>query len=193
MNYFIIVYAIAFLVTSCSEQSIHGKWKLREVDLMDVPSQKKRITLDLTKPDKMKTELYEESIPEELRAKSLNTSNKETGGLDTISGADKIKADIEKWVTAALQTSMTLERDNRFNMKSNGLIVPTVTAGWHFGDSLQGNWATHKDTLVLSIGNDTQSYTWKYKIIQLTKKDLKLQELFDGFEGRGNELRFARE
>jgi len=160
---------------------------------MDVPNQKKRITLDLTKPDKMKTDLYKESIPEELQANSTNTSNKEAGGQYNITDVNKIKADIDKWVTTTLQTSMTLDRDNRFNMKSNGLIVPTVTAGWHFGDSLQGKWATNKDTLVLSIGDDIQSYTWKYKIIELSKKDLKLQELFDGFEGRGNELRFVRE
>jgi hypothetical protein len=88
---------------------------------------------------------------------------------------------------------MTLKSDNKFSMRSNGLIVPNAVPGWHFGDTLQGRWTKVKDKLVLSVGDDKHSYKWIFKVLQLTSKDLTLQELFDGFEGRGNELRFVRQ
>ena len=87
---------------------------------------------------------------------------------------------------------MTLTANNKFYMRSNGLIVPTAVPGWHFGDTVQGEWTRNKDTLLLSIGDDKHSYKWKFKILQVTNKDLKLQEVFDVFEGSGNVLWFVR-
>jgi len=88
---------------------------------------------------------------------------------------------------------MTLTADNEFYMRSNGWIVPTAVPGWYFGDTAEGRWTRNKDTLVLTIGDNRQGYTLKFKILQATHKDLKLQEVFDGFERKGNELKFVRQ
>ena len=113
--------------------------------------------------------------------------------MDTTVDENAIRDDIDKYVASALSTNMILKSDNKFYMQSNGLIVPTAVPGWHFGDTLQGTWTKVKDTLILSIGDDKQGYKWKFKVLQVTTKNLKLQELFDGFEGRGNELRCVRQ
>jgi hypothetical protein len=149
---------------------------------MDVSHQKKEVTLDLTDPEKMKSYLYEEAVKVQgLLPDSGDTSKEE------------IKSFIDKYVETFQNTSMKLIGDNSFYMNSFGLIVPTSIPGWHFGDSLEGSWAKSGDTLILSTGDESQSYKWKFKILQLTNKELKLQEFFDGFDGRGNELRFVRQ
>jgi len=191
----LLLILVIILITSCSGQSLSGQWKLRQVDMMDVPNQRKQFTLDLTKPEKMKTDLYEASLLKEqgLKTDSINALNDEIDDMVTTVDVSTMKAEIEKFVTSAINTSLTLRSDNKFYMKSNGLIVPTAAPGWHFGDTLQGKWIKNKDTLVLSIGDNKQDYTWKFKILQVTNKDLRIQEIFDGFEGRGNELGFIRQ
>jgi hypothetical protein len=190
----LLLFSAIILTTSCSGQSLSGRWKLKQVDLMDVPNQTKKFTIDLSKPDKMKALLYEANIPEEnIKVDSLSLDNDEDNSIDTSLDVDEMKADIDKYVASAINTSMMLKSDNKFYMRSNGLIVPTAVPGWHFGDTLQGRWTKVKDTLVLSIGDDKQGYKWKFKVLQVTSRDLKLQEVFDGFEGRGNELRFVRQ
>ena len=162
---------------------------------MDVPHQKKQFTLDLSSPDKMKAVLYEanlanEEVPE---IDTIGALSNETDDIDTTVNESARKADIDKFVTSSLNTSMKLKANNSFYMVSNGLIVPNAVPGWHFGDTLQGQWRKNKDTLVLTIGDDRQGYKWKFKILSFSNKDLKLQEVFEGFEGRGNELRFVRQ
>ena len=190
----ILLFSVLMLTTSCSGQSLSGKWKLQQVDLIDVPSQTKKFTIDLTKPDKMKALLHEANIPKEvMKVDSLSVFDDNENDMDTTVDLNEMRADIDNYVDASLNTNMTLKSDNKFYMRSNGLIVPNAVPGWHFGDTLQGRWTKVKDTLVLSIGDDKQGYKWKFKVLQVTSKDLKLQELFDGFEGRGNELRFVRQ
>ena len=190
----ILLFGVLILTTSCSGQSLSGKWKLQQVDLIDVPTQTKKVTIDLTKPDKMKALLYEANIPkEDMKVDSLSVFDDNENGMDTTVGLNAMAADIDNYVAASLNTNMTLKSDSKFYMRSNGLIVPNAVPGWHFGDTLQGRWTKVKDTLVLSIGDDKQGYKWKFKVLQVTSKDLKLQEVFDGFEGRGNELRFFRQ
>jgi hypothetical protein len=189
----LLLFSATIQTTSCSGQSLSGRWKLQQVDLIDVHNQAKKFTIDLTKPEKMKTLLYEANIPEEnIMVDSLSLDDEENG-IDTSRNVNEMKADIDKYVAASLNTSMTLKSDNKFYMNSNGLIVPTAVPGWHFGDTLSGRWTKVKDTLVLSIGDGKQGYKWRFKVLQVTSKDLKLQEVFDGFEGRGNELRFVRQ
>jgi hypothetical protein len=189
----IVIIAIVITATSCSEQSLQGKWKLRQIDVMDISHQKKEVTLDLTDPEKMKSFLYEQNLPKEqdLKPGTGDTSNNEY--IDTTIDLNAMKADIDKFVESTLNTSMTLEKDKSFFMNSYGLIVPTALPGWHFGDSLKGSWTKSGDTLILSTGAETQRYQWKFKILQLTNKELKLREVFDGFDGKGNELRFVRQ
>lgn len=190
----LLLFCVFILTTSCSGQSLSGKWKLQQVDLIEVPNQTKKFTIDLTQPDKVKALLYEANIPQgEMKADSLSVFDKDKSSIDTTVDINEMRADIDKYVASFLTTNMTLKSDNTFYMKSNGLIVPTAVPGWHFGDTLQGRWTKEKDTLVLSIGDDKQGYKWKFKVLQVTSKDLKLQEVFDGFEGRGNELRFVRQ
>jgi hypothetical protein len=142
----------------------------------------------------MKAVLYEASIPkEDVEIDSINLFDEDGIEIDTSINIEEIKADIDKYVASSLNTSMTLKNGNKFLMRSNGLIVPNAVPGWHFGDTLEGRWTKVKDTLVLSVGDDKLGYKWKFKVLQLTNKNLTLQELFDGFEGRGNELRFIRE
>ena len=112
---------------------------------------------------------------------------------DLYEDMNALKADIDRYVMSSLNTNMTITADNSFSMRSNWLIVPTAVPGWHFGDTLLGRWTRTKDTLRLSVGDDRHRYTWKFKILQLSGTDLTLQELFDGFERRGNELRFTRQ
>ena len=142
----------------------------------------------------MKALLYEANIPkEDMKADSLSVFDEDESSMDTTVDVNAMRAEIDKYVASALSTNMTLKSDNQFYMRSNGLIVPTAVPGWHFGDTLQGRWTKVKDTLVLSVGDDKQGYKWKFKVLQVTSKDLKLQEMFEGFEGRGNELRFVRQ
>src|SRR4030095_10191325 len=90
-----LIITIIISTTSCSEQSLTGHWNLRQVDLMDVAHQGKQITLDLTKPDKMKAYLYEASLPKELDFKedSGDTSKDEIIDTDTTVGVNAMKAD----------------------------------------------------------------------------------------------------
>jgi hypothetical protein len=191
----LLLISIIILTTSCSGQSLSGRWKLRQVDLMDVPHQTKQFTIDLSKPDKMKAVLYEATIPKKraINTDSIGSLSYEIDDIDTTVEVITMKTDIDKYVASSFSTSMTLKADNKFYMISNGLIVPNAVPGGHFGDTLKGKWTKNKDTLVLTIGADQLEYKWKFKILQVTNKDLKLQEVFDGFEGRGNELRFVRQ
>jgi len=187
-NLLLLLLLTIVLATACSEQTLVGKWKLEQIDLMDIPHQTKRFTLDLTQPEKMKTLLYEENLPGiDVKADTINNLDKGEA-IDP----DKMKAQIDQYVMTALNTGMTLDQDQKFYIISNGLVVPVTEPGWHFGEKLQGTWSRVKDTLVLSIGDGSMGYQWKYRIIQLTDNHLDLQEVFDGFSGKGNELRFVR-
>ena len=58
-------------------------------------------------------------------------------------------------------------------MESFGLIIPTALPGWHFGDTLIGKWKINKSNyLVLTLGDNEDSYTSFYKIIKFTKDRL---------------------
>ena len=185
--------SIFVVVTSCKNQSLSGQWKLRQVDLIDVPNQKSRFTIDFTQPEQMRAYLYKANLPEiNMERDTSSDLNNEAIDMDTTMDVDAMRADIDQYVASSLDANMKLGDDHQFYMKSNGWIVPTAVPGWHFGDSIQGSWATIQDTLIFSIGDNSQDYKWKFKILQVTDKDLRLQEVFDGFEGRGNELRFVR-
>lgn len=184
-----LIVPLLFLIPSCSEPSLPGKWKLRRMDIMDLPNQRRQLTLDLNDPDQMKAALYKAD-----QSRDVRSSGTDRGAMDTVdsAAAGKRKAGIDSFVNSALHTAMTLERNKRFFMRSNGLIVCSVP-GWHFGDSLEGSWMRKDDTLVLVTGEGEQGYTWKFVIRQLTNKALELQGVFDGFEGRGNAFWFVRQ
>ena len=177
----ILMIAIIISASSCSEQPLSGNWKLTQLVVMDGPNLNNRVTLDLSDPDKMKSYLYEEAIKvQDLLPDSSDITKEE------------IKSFIDKHVESFQNASMKLMGDNSFYMNSYGLIVPTSIPGWHFGDSLEGMWTKSGDTLIMSTGDETQSYKWKFKILKATNKELNVREVFDGFEGNGNELRFIR-
>ena len=116
----ILLFSVLMLTTSCSGQSLSGKWKLQQVDLIDVPSQTKKFTIDLTKPDKMKALLYEANISkEDMKVDSLSVFDDNENDMDTTLDVNAMKADIDKYIAASLNTSMTLKSDNKFYMRSN--------------------------------------------------------------------------
>ena len=175
-----LLIAIIILTTSCSRQTLSGQWKLQQVEVFDVPHQKKLFSLDLTKPEKIKADLF----------KDFQRQAKEEGeDIDTA----EIKADINKTVVSYLQAKMTLSDNHQFQIVSNGLIVPTAVPGWHSGDTISGKWTKNNDTLVLFIGDDKHSHSWKFKILQATSKDLELGEIFENLDGKGRELWFIRQ
>lgn len=171
---------ITFLAASCARQGLTGNWKLQQVDIMDVPHQKKIFTLDLTQPDKMKTDLFKNHQQQALEDGHVMDSA-------------ELMADINRTVASYLQARLILEDNNQFKVTGNGLIIPIAIPGWHFGDSSQGKWTRTKDTLALFIGDDRQGHTSKFRILQVTDKNLKLEEIFENFEGKGNGLFFVRQ
>jgi hypothetical protein len=171
---------VIFLTTSCARQGLSGNWKLQRVEIMDVPHQKKIFTLDLTRPEKIKADMYKDHQQQALA---------EGSGIDST----ELMTDINKTVSSYLQARLILDDDNQFRATGGGLIIPSAIPGWHFGDSSQGRWTKTNDTLLLFIGDDSQGYTSKFKILKVTGKDLKLQEIFENFEGKGNELFFVRQ
>ena len=78
-------------------------------------------------------------------------------------------------------------------MVSNGLIVPTAIPGWHFGDTVQGKWTKTNDTLILTTGEEKLVYKWNFKILLATDKDLKLQQVYENYKGKVNELWFVQQ
>jgi hypothetical protein len=175
-----LLFAIMVLTSSCSGQILVGQWKLQQVKVFDVPHHRKMYTLDLTRPDKIKADLF----------KDFQQQAKEEGGeIDTA----EVKTDINQTVASYLKSKMTLSANYEFRIVSNGLIVPTAVPGWHFGDTLQGKWIKKNDTLVLSIGDSDHGHRWKFKMLQATGDILRLRELFEPLEGKENELWFVRQ
>jgi hypothetical protein len=180
-----LLIALFTMTASCCGQSLTGHWKVQKVKLVDMMHHN-TFTVDLTKPDKVKKDMLSSFFKEP----------KEEGvRIDTA----EIRADIQKKATAYQKGQLTLSGNNKFNMVSNGLIVPTSLPGRHFGNSLTGMWTKSKDLLTLSTGNQNQGYRSKFKILQLTGKSLKLQQISQGFkgnemlEGSKNEIEFVRQ
>src|SRR5690349_5201443 len=46
---------------------------------------------------------------------------------------------------------LELKKDSSFLAASYGWLVPVAIPGWHFGDSLSGNWKLHAGTLTLQM------------------------------------------
>ncbi len=174
------------MTASCSGQSLTGRWKVQKVKLLDM-MHTKNFTIDLTKPDKVKKDMLSSFFQE---------PQEEGFEIDTA----EIKADIDKTVVAYQKAELTLMDNKIFDMVSNGLLVLTSVPGWHFGDSLTGTWTKSNDLLTLSIGDNNQGYQWKFKILQLTSKNLKLQQISQGakdtndmLDGPENEIEFKRQ
>jgi hypothetical protein len=159
---------------------------VQQVKLADM-MHKKTFTIDLSKPDKVKKDMFSSFLQE---------PQEEGDEIDTA----EVKADIDNTVASYLKAGLTLTDDNKFRMVSNGLIVPASIPGWHFGDTLEGEWAKTNDVLTFSVGENEQGYTWKFKILHVTSKRLRLQEISQGAIGTNNmlnssinEIEFVRE
>ena len=183
---FLLLLALFTINVSCSGQSLAGIWKVQQIKLVDM-MHGKTFTIDLTKPDKLKREML---------TSFLSEPQEEGFAVDTA----EIKADIEKTVASYLKSKLTISNNGKYSMVSNGLIVMNAVPGWHVGDSLEGTWTRSGDILTFSVGDGNQGYEWNFKILQLSDKGLKLQQISQGakstkdrFDGPKSEIEFVRQ
>jgi hypothetical protein len=174
-----LLIGLTIVVTSCSDQSISGHWKVQKIKLED-RIRDTTFTVDLTKPEQVKTDMFNLIIQEHWQ---------EGHPMDSIN----MKADINAIVESYLKSGLSLKENNRFDMRSHGLIIPKAIPGWNFGDSLQGKWAKQNDTLILSVGDHEDVYTWKFRILETNRKEMRLKEIFENSEDHGNELWFVKQ
>ena len=88
-----------------------------------------------------------------------------------------IMNEIHSIISNSSKAELIIERNNKYILHNYDLIVSTAyIPGWHISDTIIGNWALKHDTLTLSIENDIFNFDWRFKIINLTSKELLIQD-----------------
>ncbi len=171
---------------SCSAQDLEGRWKAKKVTMAGL-GQTDSLTIDLTNADQLKKEML---------ASLLSEPQEEGYKIDT----SEMKTDIDQTVSAYQKNHLWLNKNKTFEMVSNGLLLENSIPGWHFGDSLTGTWVRTDKLLTLFIGTENQGYQWKFKILDLSSKMLKVQQISQGvrqivetLEGPKNVIEFVRQ
>ena len=177
----LLLFTFFFFNFSFGQTNIVGIWKTTRVSYYDIFSKTKKLIYDFEKTDSIKKELYNQYL-------NHDTTDNEYVKYDTV----KFKTELETNFKKFQLTRLEFRKNNSFYMISNGLIIPTVEPGWHFGDKLIGKWSKTK-TLKLMIGTRKINRIFVYKIKELNNNKLVLAQTFGNDEEIFNEIIFVKE
>ena len=178
-----VILILAICLSSCRQDKIIGIWKPVSDKISDKLDSSTSFEINLAQTDSLKSALLEERF-------GLQEED-ELSPIDTAAIILEIDSTIAHFRSAYLQ----LNNDTSFLMVSNGFIIPTAMPGWHFGDSLFGNWSKHDSTLTLNFGDEDNNFSLKYHVLKLGNDSLVLREKQYGREAVGvnREITFVKE
>ena len=174
----VILPVIMSLSSAAEAQVVTGKWRLSKIHFLPAEPNDTLFILDLSKPDKVKADLYKSYDFEE--------------GEDAEDSVT-VKKDIEKTVKQFQKARLHLSNNNRFNMISNDIIISEAYPGRHIGNTINGKWKKEDDQLILTAGSANKELKYNFTIVKLTARQLVMKQVVEGLVGREHELWFEKE
>lgn len=158
-----------------SEAQIAGIWKIRKATIAKTRSGQS-LTIDLA--DLKKSQKDIETF--------FSKKYREEGGFGVAGQAGQILSSLRR-------TRLSFLDSQRFFMETYGMMIPKVIPGYHFGDTVSGKWSLEDKMLTLSIGQNPNGPSFRYRIVAQHNNLLTLAMIVSPEGEEGEEYILVRE
>lgn len=153
-----ILFGVCF--ANCSKPLILGVWKPQQITTNT--ESKGQVVMDLSNLDNLGNELFRASL-DKYNANEVDSTS--------------LMTNIESLLSNYQNIVLSIQTNNKFMLSNYNMLLLATIPGWHLSDTIIGEWSLAHDTLTLSIGEDKSLMNWKFKVMDLSSTNLRIQEI----------------